>query len=63
MRAFTTSRARESPLRLDDLIRSKEIAGRPKDRVALLELRELLARQQQREIRRESELGELGFEP
>ncbi len=47
---------------LDDLIRSKEVADRPRDRVALVELRELLARHHARAPGREVDDSELGFE-
>lgn len=49
---------------LDDIIRSKEVSARPKDREALAELRELQAREAEREPdpSRSSEPPDLGFE-
>jgi hypothetical protein len=49
---------------LDDLIRSKEISDRVKDREALAELRDLHAReaQQERDVSRDREPPDLGFD-
>jgi hypothetical protein len=47
---------------LQDVIRSKEVTDRPKDRAALAELRQLLEREREREVAREPEPGGFGFE-
>jgi hypothetical protein len=48
---------------LPDLIRSKEIADRSKDRTALVELRQLLERGREHGLELEHDPGGFGFEP